>query len=391
MVVIVFIGALACLAAGFLLGLFRSQPELRRLIERAAKAEAEAQAALGNQAVLRTEFSELASRLLEEKGKKLQEDASIQLGHVLAPLKQNLDDLKNLADRMHKDDASSRASLETTVKALAESHQVFSQQARDLNLTLKGNVKAQGQWGEVMLERVLDASGLRKDKEYVLQGKELELKGLRGESQKPDAIVHLPEGKHLVIDAKTSVDGYLTFAAATDESLREQAAQLQVLAVKKQIKDLSEKSYDQNEKLNSPEFTVMFVPSEPALGLALQKDPSIFDNAWEKRIIVVGPNTLFGTLKIVAQLWGQERRNKNAEDIARKGGTLYDKFVGFIDDLKLAVKMQDAATLAMKDAGRKLYEGPGNLVKQAEDLRELGVKNSKRLPEALTDKAGLDA
>ena len=173
--------------------------------------------------------------------------------------------------------------------------------------------------------------------------------------------------------------------------MREQAAQLQVLAVKKQIKDLSEKSYDQNEKLNSPEFTVMFVPSEPALGLALQKDPSIFDNAWEKRIIVVGPNTLFGTLKIVAQLWGQERRNKNAEDIARKGGTLYDKFVGFIDDLKLAVKMQDAATLAMKDAGRKLYEGPGNLVKQAEDLRELGVKNSKRLPEALTDKAGLDA
>jgi DNA recombination protein RmuC len=380
--------ALACLAAGYLLGLFKSQAEARSLLERAAKAEAELQAGKGSQDALRTEFSELASRLLEEKSAKLREESSAQLGHVLAPLKQNLDDLKSLADRMHKDDASSRASLETTVKALAESHQSFSQQARDLNLTLKGNVKAQGQWGEVMLERVLDASGLRKDKEYVLQGKELELKGLGGEAQKPDAIVHLPEGKHLVIDAKTSVDGYLSFAAATDEALRDQAAQQQVLAVKKQIKDLSEKAYENNEKLNSPEFTVMFVPSEPALGLALQKDPAIFDQAWEKRIIVVGPNTLFGTLKIVAQLWGQERRNKNAEEIARKGGTLYDKFHGFIEDIKAAVKMQDAASNALKDAGRKLYEGPGNLVRQAEDLRDLGVKNTKKLDEKLTERAG---
>jgi DNA recombination protein RmuC len=380
--------ALASLAAGYFFGLQKSQSESRALLERAAKAEAEARAAKGNQDALRTEFSELASRLLEEKGAKLREEASSQLGHVLAPLKQNLDDLKSLADRMHKDDATSRASLETTVKALAESHQTFSQQARDLNLTLKGNVKAQGQWGEVMLQRVLDSAGLRQGTEYVLQGKGLELKGPDGEAQKPDAVVFLPEGKHLVIDAKASVDGYLSYANAGDEASRDAAASLQMQALRKQMKDLSEKAYQANEKLSAPEFTLMFVPSEPALGLALQKDPGLFEQAWEKRIIVVGPNTLFGTLKIVAQFWGQERRNKNAEEIARKGGTLYDKFVGFIEDLGLARKAQEEALKQMQQASKKLYEGNGNLVKQAEDLRELGVKNTKRLPEALTERAG---
>lgn len=380
--------ALVCLGLGYFLGLQKSQAQERSLVERAAKAEAEAAAAKNGHEALRTEFSELASRLLEEKGAKLREEASSQLGHVLAPLKQNLDDLKNLADRMHKDDATSRASLETTVRALAESHQQFSQQARDLSLTLKGNVRAQGNWGEYVLQRVLDASGLRQGQEYVLQGKGLDLKSVEGDAQKPDAVVQLPEGKHLVIDAKTSMDGYMHYASATDEAAREAGAQQQVTALKKQIKDLSEKSYQDNERLSSPEFTVMFVPSEPALGLALQRDPAIFDQAWEKRIIVVGPNTLFGTLKVVSQLWGQERRNKNAEEIARKGGTLYDKFHGFIEDIKQAVKMQDAASLAMKDLGRKLYEGPGNLVTQAEDLRKLGIKHTKRISESLTEKAG---
>jgi DNA recombination protein RmuC len=382
-------------AAGYLFGRQSAQAQLNALSERAARAEAQAQgaqAALGADQQrldkLRVEFSELAGRLLEEKSGKLREEAGAQFGGLLAPLKQNLDDLKSLADRMHKDDASSRASLETTVKALAESHQQFSQQARDLNLTLKGNVKAQGQWGEVMLQRVLDSAGLRQGSEYVLQGKGLELKGPDGEAQKPDAVVFLPEGKHLVIDAKASVDGYLSYANASDEASRDLAAQQQMVALRKQMKDLSEKAYQANEKLSAPEFTLMFVPSEPALGLALQKDPGLFEQAWEKRIIVVGPNTLFGTLKIVAQFWGQERRNKNAEEIARKGGTLYDKFSGFIEDLGTARRAQEEALKQLQSASKKLYEGPGNLVKQAEDLRELGVKNSKRLPEALTEKAG---
>ena len=383
---------LVLLGAGFGLafGFWRE----KALLERAIRAESEAQAARAaldsdQQRLdkLKSEFSALASQQLEEKGAKLREEASAQLGHVLAPLKQNLDDLKSLADRMHKDDANSRASLETTVKALAESHRQFSQQASDLNLTLKGNVKAQGQWGEVMLQRVLDSAGLRQGTEYVLQGKGLEMKGPDGEAQKPDAVVFLPEGKHLVIDAKASVDGYLAYANATDETAREQAALQQTQALKKQIKDLSEKAYQSNEKLTAPEFTLMFVPSEPALGLALQKDPALFESAWEKRIVVVGPNTLFGTLKIVAQFWGQERRNKNAEEIARKGGTLYDKFVGFIEDLGAARRAQEDALKQLQGASRKLYEGPGNLVKQSEDLRELGAKNTKKLDEKLTERA----
>jgi DNA recombination protein RmuC len=385
----------ACALAGYLLGRQSAQAKLNELSERAARAEAQAhsaQEALGADQQrldkLRVEFSELAGRLLEEKSGKLREEAGAQFGGLLAPLKQNLDDLKSLADRMHKDDASSRASLETTVRALAESHQTFSQQARDLNLTLKGNVRAQGQWGEVMLQRVLDSAGLRQGSEYVLQGKGLEMKGPDGEAQKPDAVVFLPEGKHLVIDAKASVDGYLGWANAADEAARDLAAQQQLVALRKQIKDLSEKAYQGNEKLSAPEFTLMFVPSEPALGLALQKDPGLFESAWEKRIVVVGPNTLFSTLKIVAQFWGQERRNKNAEEIARKGGSLYDKFHGFIEDLGNARRAQEEALKQLQTASKKLYEGPGNLVKQAEDLRELGVKNSKRLSEALAEKAG---
>ncbi len=318
------------------------------------------------------EFSELAGRLLEEKSGKLREEAGAQFGGLLAPLKQNLDDLKSLADRMHKDDASSRASLETTVKALAESHQAFSQQARDLNLTLKGNVKAQGQWGEVMLQRVLDSAGLRQGSEYVLQGKGLELKGPDGEAQKPDAVVFLPEGKHLVIDAKASVDGYLSYANASDEASRDLAAQQQMVALRKQMKDLSEKAYQANEKLSAPEFTLMFVPSEPALGLALQKDPGLFEQAWEKRIIVVGPNTLFGTLKIVAQFWGQERRNKNAEEIARKGGTLYDKFSGFIEDLGTARRAQEEALKQLQSASKKLYEGAWESGETSRGLARIG-------------------
>ncbi len=370
------------------------QEREKALLERAVRSESEAahaQAALSSDQQrldkLKAEFSDLAGRLLEEKSGKLREEAGSQFGVLLAPLKQNLEDLKGLADRIHRDDVAQRASLETTVKALAEAHSSFSLQARDLSLSLKGNVRSQGKWGEVILERVLESSGLRAGQEYVLQGKGLELKGPGGESQKPDAIVMLPEGKHLVIDAKTSLDGYDAWVAAGDEAGRELAAQQQVLALRKQVKDLGEKAYYLNDKLAAVEFTVMFVPSEPALGLALQREPGLFDQAWQKRIVVVGPNTLFGTLKVVAQLWGQERRNKNAEKIAEEGGKLYDKFVAFLEDLSLASKAQESALNQLNEAKRKLVDGPGNLVRKAEELARLGAKTSKKIREEVVTRA----
>lgn len=380
--------ALACLAAGYFFGQQRSQAEARGLLERAAKAEAEAAAAKGNQDALRTEFSELASRLLEEKGAKLREEASSQLSGVLAPFKQNLDDLKAQTARMHTDEQTARNLLRGQVEALAANYKEFNSQAANLSLTLKGNSKAQGAWGEVVLARVLSASGLRDGQEYVLQGKGLLLKAEGGETRLPDAVVFLPEGRQVIIDSKATLTGYFKWTEAKDEGSQKEAAKELVTSLKAHIKGLGEKDYTQLEGLRAPEFTLMFVPLEPALGVALSQEPELFAQAWEKRIVVVGPNTLFSTLKVVDQIWGQERRNKNAEEIARKGGTLYDKFVGFIEDLGQARRAQEEALKQMQSASKKLYEGTGNLVKQSEDLRELGVKNTKRLPEALTEKAG---
>jgi DNA recombination protein RmuC len=379
------------------LGLWLGRREADQLRERAARAEAQAEEARrqlaedqGRLDKLKAEFGELAGRLLEEKSGSLREEAGRHFQGVIAPLKQNLDDLKSLADRMHKDDATQRAGLESTVKALAEAHRSFVDQAHDLSLSLKGNVKGQGRWGEFVLERVLEAAGLRPGQEYVLQGKGLELKAEDGSAQKPDAVVLLPQGKHLVIDAKTSLDGYQAWTQAGDEAARDQAAQQQVVAVRKQVKDLAEKSYPSNGKLGSPEFTIMFVPSEPALGIALQKDPSLFDQAWEKRIVVVGPNTLFGTLKVVSQLWGQERRNSHAEEIAKRGGLLYDKLVGFVEDLGRAKAAMKQAMEAQDAAHQKLVEGKGNVIGQAEKLRSLGAMAEKALPSNGVDKAGED-
>lgn len=377
------------------LGYWLGRREADQLRERAIRAETQAEEARKQLAEdqdrldkLKSEFGELAGRLLDEKSGKLRDEAGRQFEGVVAPLKQNLEDLKALTDRIHKDDFAQRAGLETTIKALAETHSHFVAEARGLSLSLKGNVKGQGRWGELVLEKVLEAAGLRAGQEYQLQGKGMELKAADGSAQRPDAIVLLPEGKHLVIDAKTSLDGYDAWLNATDESSRDLAAGQQVAALRKQVKELSEKSYDTNEKLGSPEFTVMFVPSEPALGIALHREPSLFEQAWEKRIVVVGPNTLFGTLKVVAQLWGQERRNKNAEDIAKRGGLLYDKLVGFVEDMARAKTAMKGALEAQDAAHQKLVEGRGNVIAQAEELKQLGAKASKALPPAWVEKAG---
>jgi DNA recombination protein RmuC len=395
------VSALLPLIAGALLlglGYWLGRRGSDGLLERAIRAEEQAEGARRQLAEdqaridkLKAEFGELAGRLLDEKSGKLREEAGRQFEGVVGPLKQNLEDLKALTDRIHKDDYSQRAGLEATIKALAETHQSFVSEARGLSPSLKGNVKGQGRWGELVLEKVLEAAGLRAGQEYQLQGKGLELKAPDGSAQRPDAIVLLPEGKHLVVDAKTSLDGYDAWLKAADEAGREQAASQQALALRKQVKELSEKSYQSNEKLGSPEFTIMFVPSEPALGIALQREPGLFEQAWEKRVVVVGPNTLFGTLKVVAQLWGQERRNKNAEEIARRGGLLYDKLVGFIEDMGKAKSAMKTALDAQDAAHQKLVEGRGNVIAQAEELKHLGAKASKALPANWVEKAGTEA
>jgi DNA recombination protein RmuC len=378
--------ALACAAAGYLLGLLKSQSESRSLLERAARAEAEAQGAkdaLGADQQrldkLKSEFGELAGRLLEDRSNKLREDATLQFGHLMAPLKQGLDDFK----RMHSEDSLSRNTLTEQIRSLKDAHSVLSSKTDDLSLSLKGNVKAQGKWGEVMLSRVLELSGLEAGRNYRLQAEGLELKDEAGNPQRPDAVVLLPDGKQLIVDAKAPLEGYfLTLEAKTDAE-RKAGLEALVKALRTQITGLSAKKYYANAKLSTPEFTLMFIPIEGALSLALQQEPKLFEDAWEKRILLVGPNMLFGTLKVTGQIWSQEKRNRNAEEIATRGGLLYEKLIGFVADFSKAKE-------SLLEAQKKLVDGPGNLISQAQKLKELGARTDKKLPSAWLEAAGED-
>ena len=307
---------------------------------------------------------------------------------MVAPLRQNLEDLKTLAARMHTEDQASRNTLGEQVRALGEQHRVFSVRAEELARSLSGNSQGQGKWGEMVLERVLELSGLRKGSEYLPQGEGLGLKAADGSAQKPDVVILLPDGKHILIDAKAPLDGYFAGLQAPDEAGRLLAAQALVKALKKQINDLSVRAYHFNEKLVSPEFTLLFVPIEAALAVALQQEPALMEAAWEKRVVLVGPNMLFGTLKVVGQIWAQERRSANAEEIAKRGGLLYDKLVGFVEDMATARKAMQAALAAQEEAHKKLANGRGNAISQAEELRRLGARVSKELPAPLVESAG---
>jgi DNA recombination protein RmuC len=330
---------------------------------------------------LRTEIALEAGRLLTEKSVELRAEAGRHFEGVVAPLRQNLEDLKGLADRIHRQDSESRAGLAEQVRLLTESHRSFNEQANNLSLTLKSNTRAQGAWGEVVLARVLEASGLREGSEYVLQGRGLKLKTEDGKAQLPDAVVFLPEGRQVVVDAKASLTSYFRWVEARSEAEQLVEAAELVASLKRHIKSLGDKDYTQLEGLRSPEFTLMFVPLEPALSVALRQEPGLFEQSWERRIVVVGPNTLFSTLKMVDQVWGQERRNKNAEEIAKRGGLLYDKIFGFIKDFAAAREAMKSALGLQEEAQRKLVDGRGSIVSQAEEMKRLGAKASKQLPE----------
>jgi DNA recombination protein RmuC len=353
------------------------------LRERAARAEAQAEEARRQLAEdqnrlekLKAEMGSEAAAILEKNRSSLREEAGQQFDKVLAPLRQNLEDLK----RLHESGVRGQAGLAEQLRGLTEAHQAFSAKAEELSLSLRGNVKAQGQWGEVLLERVLELSGLAKGSQYVLQGEGLDLRDESGALQKPDAVILLPDGKHLIVDAKAPLDGYFTAVNATDDAARAAGAGVLVKALKAQISGLAARNYPANGKLGSPDFTLLFVPIEAALGSALQAEPTLFENAWERRVVLVGPNMLFGTLKVIGQLWSQEKRNKNAEEIAKRGGALYDKLASFAEEFSKAKQMLESAQL-------KLVKGPGNVIRQAEMLKELGAKTDKSLPPAWVEKA----
>ncbi|HUL12384.1 MAG TPA: DNA recombination protein RmuC [Methylococcaceae bacterium] len=334
------------------------------------------------------QFENLAGRILEEKTQKFTEQNKTQLDGLLAPFRDQLGDFRKKVDDMHIDEVKDRASLRQEIHSLRQQTQQINQEAINLTRALKGDKKVQGAWGEMILERVLEQSGLRKGIEYETQG------GFRDADKrlfKPDVIIHLPEGKDIVIDSKVSLVAYERYAALDDGAEREVALGEHVQAVRNHVRSLGQKDYANLNGLRSLDFILMFMPIEAAFLLAFQHDEKLFNDAFANQIVIVTPTTLLATLRTIENIWRYERQNENAKAIAEKASTVYDKLRGFLEDLERLGNQLGAVHKTYDDAMNKLTRGRGNLIRQAESFVELGVKASKSLPRTFLEQADLDA
>ncbi len=331
---------------------------------------------------LSNRFKALASEILEDKTRRFTEQNKINLDQLLEPLKVKITEFQGKVQEVYVQEGKDRSALAEQVKQLVALNNQLSKDAHDLTSALKGQAKTQGNWGELILERVLEASGLRKSHEYDVQESHTRADGSRAQ---PDVVVHLPEDRHLVIDAKVSLTAYEEHANAEADHQRDASLRRHLDSVRAHIKELSEKNYQQLYGLQSLDFVLMFIPLEPAFMLAVSHDSDLWQDAWKKNVLLVSPSTLLFVVRTVAHLWRQEQQNHNAQEIASRGAELYDKLVGFVKDLdSLGTKLKQAQE-AYEDAYGKFTGGRGNVIRQAEMLKELGVKPTKQLPQKLID------
>jgi DNA recombination protein RmuC len=330
------------------------------------------------------EFRNLANTILEEKGKAFSERSQTNLDALLKPVREQLEGFRKRVDEVHHQDVQQRAALQGQLDLLKQLNQQMNDEARNLTRALKGDNKAQGNWGELVLEKVLEQCGLRAGHEYEVQGS---YRDDQSRLLRPDVVVHLPEGKDIVIDSKVSLVAWTEFVAAEDEVARERALKAHVQAVRNHIGALSAKDYTHLDGLRSLDFVLMFMPIEAAFMAAFQHDDKLFGVAFEKRIAVVTPTTLLATMRTVESLWRNERQNENARRIADQAGKVYDKLRGFLEDFEKLGHQLETVQKSYDSARRKLSEGHGNLVRQAQTFVELGVKVRKALPRSLADGA----
>ena len=330
------------------------------------------------------EFENLANKILDEKSVKFTEQNRENLDQILRPLSEKIKDFEKKVEDKYLKESNERASLVQQIKTLHELNQQMSKDATNLTKALKGDSQTRGSWGEFILESVLEKSGLTKDREYKIQES---FKSPDGKLQKPDVIVDLPDDKNIIIDSKVSLVAYEQFSSTDNETESNVSLKEHIRSIRNHIKELGEKNYQSLYDLNSPDFVLMFVPIEPAFALAVQNDPNLFYEAFEKNIVIVSPTTLLATLRTIASIWKQEKQNKNALEIARQSGDLYDKFVGFVEDLSLVGSNIKTTQGNYDKAMKKLSEGRGNLIKKVENIKELGAKTTKSLPQSLLDES----
>jgi DNA recombination protein RmuC len=333
------------------------------------------------------EFENLANKILDEKSKKFTEQNKEKLNDLLKPLGEKMEAFKKKVEETHRDEVEARGSLKQELKSLMELNQKMAKEAKDLTRALKGEAKTQGSWGEVILQRILEKSGLSKGREYEIQEHHTTDDGRR---LQPDVVVYLPDEKRLIIDSKVSLTAYERFASADDEAERIQALKQHVTSLRAHVKNLSSKNYQQLYGGNSPDFVLMFVPIESAFGIALQQDNSLYYEAFDKNIVIVSPSTLLATLATIDSVWKQEYQSKNAMEIADRGGKLYDKFVNFVESLQKVGDRIRQSQEEYETAMGQLSTGHGNVVRQVEMLRELGAKTTKKLPAELSETHQID-
>ncbi|HQF42769.1 MAG TPA: DNA recombination protein RmuC [Ignavibacteriaceae bacterium] len=333
------------------------------------------------------EFENLANRIFEEKGSKFSEQNKEKLNEILNPLKEKISDFEKKVEETSKESIKGNASLREQLQMLKEMNQQITQEAKNLTTALKGQSKTQGNWGEFILESILEKSGLVKNREYVVQES---LTTESGKRFQPDVIVNLPENKSIIIDSKVSLVAYERFVSSEDENQKALALREHINSIRSHIKSLSGKNYQNLYQLESLDFVLMFMPIEPAFALAVQSDPSIFTDAFEQNIVIVSPSTLLATLRTISSIWRQENQNRNALEIARQSGEMLDKFTAFVDDLISVGKGLISAKDNYDKAMNKLTEGRGNLVSRTEKIKKLGAKASKSLPQSILNRAEED-
>lgn len=335
---------------------------------------------------LRAQFAELAGKIFEEREKRFAESSHERLGQLLDPLKERIQSFEKRVEESYQNEARERFSLARELERLQQLNQRLGDEATNLTRALQGQ-KTQGNWGEMILERVLEHAGLQKGREYHTQ---VSLKSADGERFQPDVLIQLPGDKQVVVDAKVSLTAYQMLTSAQDEDSRTQALKQHVLSLRNHLKGLSLKDYQRLEGLQSLDFVLLFVPIEAAFAAALQADPELFQEAYGKHVVIVSPTTLLATLRVIDSLWRQERQSQNAREIAERAGALYDKFVAFIQDLDEIGSRLQQLDRAYLGARNKLTGGRGNLVGRAEQLKLLGARASKRLPNDWLERAGAE-
>jgi len=331
------------------------------------------------------EFENLANRIFDEKSEKFTEKNKLNLADILNPLKENIDKFKEKIEKTNENSIDRNSSLIQQIKNLQMENNEMRETTSNLTKALKGDQKTQGNWGEVILERILENSGLREGIEYTSQAKGLGLKNENGDRIAPDIIINLPDKKHLIVDAKLSLVSYNKYVNSEDLNKKEQYLSELIISTRSHIKNLNSKHYNVAKGLNSPDFVFLFMPIEGSFALVIQSDTSLFNYAFEKRIVIVSPSTLMATLQTIAYIWRQDNQTKNAAEIARQSGNLYDKFVGFLEDLQNIEKHLNNTKDSLEGAKNKLKLGKGNLIGKVEKIKKLGIKTEKNIPKEFKD------